>query len=142
MQRFYALLLSMLVLVAHADNNSVLGKVVQFSSNKGHYTFQFAQSDGGADVMPGCRHLEIEVRYTIMPQTWLPFAHSNYPTRKQTNTAITFLKRALRESREIYFSSIANGLSPTKSHCTFISRALALEYQGDKELIVSFYGKE
>jgi hypothetical protein len=142
MQRFYALLLSMIVLAAHADNNSALGKVVQFSSNKGHSAFQFAQSEGGADVMPGCRRLQVEVHYAVMPKTWLPFTHSNYPTKKQTDTAINFLKRALREGREIYFSGVANGLSPAKSQCAFISKALALEYQGDKELIVSFYGKD
>jgi hypothetical protein len=142
MKRFYILLLLMLSLFVQADANSALGKVVQFSANRDKYTFQFAQSEGGEDLMPGCRRLEVEIRYGLAPQAWLPFRHSNYPTKKQTQAAITFLKKALREGREIYFSSVANGLSPTKAHCVFASRALVLEYQGEKELIVSYYGKE
>jgi hypothetical protein len=132
----------MLALTVQAENNSALGKVVQFASNKGQYTFQFVQSEGGEDILPGCRQLKVEVRYALAPKAWLPFTHSNYPTKKETNTAINFLKKALREGREIYFSSVSNGLFPTKAHCTFASRALALEYLGEKELIVSYYGKE
>jgi len=138
MQRFYPLMLSLLALTAHADNNSALGKVAQFASNKGQYTFQFVQSQGGADIIPGCRKLTVDVRYTLAPQTWLPFTHANYPTKKETKAAITFIKRALREGREIYFSSVASDSPSTTTHCTVASRALALEYRGEKELILSY----
>jgi hypothetical protein len=124
---------------AGADNGAVLGKVVQFSANQGSYTFQFAQSAGGKELMPGCRQLQIEVRYEPVSQYWRAFRNANYPTKAQTKAAINFLKKSLRERREIYFSSFSNGLAPTATRCVFTSRALALEYWGEKELVVSYY---
>jgi hypothetical protein len=92
--------------------------------------------------MPGCRQLQIEVDYAPVSQYWRSFRHANYPTKAQTKAAISFLKKSLRERREIYFSSVGNGLAPKTTRCAFISRALALEYWGEKELVVSYYGKE
>jgi hypothetical protein len=122
-----------------ADDGSVLGKVVQMSSERGRYTFQFAQDDGGPDLMPGCRKLEIEVRYTYRPQNWLPFVHSEYPSKKQTEKVVTFLKRVLREGREIFFGPVGEGFAPVPGEtCSFVSHALALEYRGERELVLSY----
>jgi hypothetical protein len=125
-----------------ADDGSALGKIVQMSSDRGHYTFQFAQGDDGPDLMPGCRKLEIEVHYTYRPQNWLPFVHSEYPSKKQTDSVVAFLKRALREGREIYFGLAGKGFAPVPGEtCSFVSQALALEYRGERELVMSFAGK-
>lgn len=125
-----------------ADDGSVLGKVVRMSSDRGHYTFQFAQDEAGPDLMPGCRHLEIEVRYSYRPRNWLPFVRSEYPSKKQTDNVVAFLKRALREGREIFFGPVGEGFAPVPgATCSFVSHALALEYRGERELVMSFYAK-
>jgi hypothetical protein len=138
-----ALLTAFLILpvYAAADNVSALGKVVQLSADQGKYTFQFVQRDGEPDLVEGCRTLDIELRYTYRAETLLPFARGNYPTRKQTTAAVTFLKRALREGREIYLGSAGIGFYPVGKPCTFASHALTLEYRGERELVVSYYGK-
>jgi len=124
---------------SRADDDSVLGKVVQMSSDRGLYAFQFEQSDGGPDLMPGCRKFEVEVRYSYRPQNWLPFVHSEYPSKKQTGGVVTFLKRALREGREIYFGTVGAGFAPVPGEsCSFVSQALALEYRGERELVLSY----
>ncbi|HSB96379.1 MAG TPA: hypothetical protein VLC91_08030 [Spongiibacteraceae bacterium] len=129
-------------LVNGADDNVALGSVVQFSANRGLYAFQFQQNADGTDLMPGCRKLTVQVRYTLAPQALLPFSKTNYPSRKQTQVAINFLKRALRERREIYFGGVGHGLYPTAGSCSFKSNALLLEYRGDKEQVLSYYGKK
>lgn len=135
------LMLSLLPLRAAAADVSALGKVVQLSSEQGAYTFQFVQRDGGPDLVAGCRTLDIELRYTARAENWLPFVRGSYPTRKQTAATIAFLKRALREGREIYLGSAGDGFYPVGKPCTFASHALTLEYRGERELVVSYYAR-
>jgi hypothetical protein len=139
-----AVLASMLTLMpacALAADKSVLGKVVQLSADQGSYVFQFEQRAGESELMPGCPTLDIELQYSYRPDTWIPRARGAYPTRKQTNAVVAFLKRALREGREIYLGSTGGGLFPLEKPCTFASHALTLEYRGERELVLSYYGK-
>lgn len=143
--RALALLLMLAVVAprgaAEPEPGSVLGKVVQLSAEQGRYTFQFEQRQGDAELIPGCRRLDIELHYTYRPETWLPLVRGTYPTRRQTNAAVTFLKRALREGREIYLGRAGDGLYPSGRPCAFASHALTLEYRGERELVMSYYGK-
>lgn len=137
-----AVMVSLLIAAPRAAaEGSALGKVVQLSADQGKYTFQFVQREGEPDLVEGCRTLNIELRYTSRAETWLPFARGSYPTRKQTTAAVIFLKRALREGREIYLGSAGAGFYPVGKSCTFASHALTLEYRGERELVVSYYGK-
>jgi hypothetical protein len=138
-KRLGMLIFGLLAFATHAQQGSVLGTVTQFSANQGRYNFQFVQSAGDRDLMPGCRQLQIEVRYQPVSQYWRSFRNANYPTQAQTKAALNFLQKSLRERRQIHFSSFGNGLAPTATRCTFTSRALALEYWGEKELVVSYY---
>lgn len=124
-----------------AEPGSVLGKVVQLSAEHGRYTFQFEQRDGDPELMPGCRRLDIELHYTYRPDTWLPLMRGTYPSRHQTSVAVDFLKRALSEGREIYLGRVGDGLNPSGKPCAFASHALTLEYRGEHELVMSYYGK-
>jgi hypothetical protein len=124
---------------ALAAEKSVLGKVVQLSADHDKYSFQFEQRTGEPELMPGCQKFDIELHYRYRPETWLPLAGGTYPTKKQTTAVVTFLKRALREGREIY---LGGSLAPIDKPCTFASHALTLEYRGERELVMSYYGKE
>jgi hypothetical protein len=117
---------------------SVLGRVVQLSAEQGRYSFQFEPREGEPELMPGCRTLDIELHYRFRPETWLPLARGTYPSRKQTDAVVVFLKRALREGREIY---LGGDLAPIDKPCTLASHALLLEYRGERELVLSYYGK-
>jgi hypothetical protein len=133
-----ALVLALAPPCALAAETSVLGKVVQLSADRGKYSFQFEQRAAEPELVPGCRTLDIELHYRYRPETWLSLARGNYPSRKQSDAALVFLKRALREGREIY---LGGGFSPIDKPCTFASHALALEYRGERELVLSYYEK-
>lgn len=137
-----ALLVVMAARCEAAQPGSVLGRVVQLSADQDRYLFQFEQRAGDPELVPGCRRLDIELRYTYRPDTWLPLVRGNFPSRKQTNAAVAFLKRALREGREIYLGSASGGLLPLGRPCTFASHALTLEYRGERELVMSYYAKD
>jgi hypothetical protein len=144
MQRFDSIRATVLALVLApacvlAAETSVLGKVVQLSAERGKYSFQFEQREAEPELVPGCRTLDIELHYRYRPETWLPLAHGDYPSRKQSDAVVVFLKRALREGREIY---LGGGFSPIEKPCTFTSHALALEYRGERELVLSYYEKQ
>lgn len=124
---------------ALAAEKSVLGKVVQLTAEQDKYSFQFEPRPGEPELMPGCHKLDIELRYRFRPDSWL--SRDAYPSKKQTATVVAFLKRALREGREIYLGSVSGGLFPLEKSCTFASHALTLEYRGERELVVSYYGK-
>jgi hypothetical protein len=134
-----ALLLALAPACALAAEKSALGKVVQLTAEQGRYSFQFEQRDGEPELMPGCRKFDIELRYTYRPETWLPLARGAWPSRKQTDTVVAFLKRALREEREIY---LGGDLFALDEPCRFTSQALTLEYRGEREFVVSFHGKK
>lgn len=117
----------------------MLGKVVQLTAEQDTYSFQFEPRADEPELIPGCRKLDIELRYRYRPEAWL--SRGDYPSKKETAAVVAFLKRALREGREIYLGSAGGGLFPTDKPCTFASHALTLEYRGERELVVSYYGK-
>lgn len=136
-----ASLLALGTACAQAAEKSVLGKVVQLSAERGSYVFQFEPRAGESELAPGCSKLDIELHYSYRPDIWLPLARGAYPSRKQTDAVVVFLKRALREGREIYLGSAKGDLVAAGTPCTFASHALALEYRGERELVVAYYGK-
>lgn len=136
-----AVLLALAAVCAQAAEPSALGKIVQLSAEQGRYVFQFESRADEPELAAGCRKLDIELRYTYRPDTWLPLARGTYPSRRQTDAVVGFLKRALREGREIYLGSAKGRLVPAGKPCTFASHALALEYRGERELVVAYYGK-
>ena len=135
-----ASLLALGAVCAQAQEKSVLGKIVQLSAEQGRYAFQF-EPRAGEQLVAGCSRIDIELRYSYRPDTWLPFARGTYPSRKQTDAVVGFLKRALREGREIYLGSAKGELVSAGKPCKFASHALALEYRGERELVVAYYGK-
>jgi hypothetical protein len=136
-----ALLLTLLPVCALAAEPSVLGKIVQLAADRDKYSFQFEPRASEPELIPGCRKLDIELRYRYRPEAWLPLSRGAYPSKKETAMVVAFLKRALREGREIYLGSASGGLFPLEKSCTFASHALTLEYRGERELVVSYYGK-
>lgn len=133
-----AFLLAPGISCVHAADKSALGKIVQLSAQRGTYTFQFEPRAGEPELAPGCSKLDIELHYSYRPDIWLSLARGAYPSRKQTDAVVVFLKRALSEGREIY---LGGGFLPVDKPCTFASHALALEYRGERELVLSYYGK-
>ncbi len=135
MRTLGALLLCLLSNVAVAGGDAVPGRVTSFSGADGSYRFHFVQTDNRAELVKGCKELDVQVSYERVPWfSWLPFVHSSHPTREETDAAASYLLSASREKREVYFGYLGNGLAPTGAPCSFLSRGLSLH--GKEPIIV------
>jgi hypothetical protein len=122
---------------ALAGGDYVPGRVANFSGDDGSYAFTFAAD---RELVQGCQTLEVRVRYSRVPwYSWLPFVHTSHPTKDQTDLAAAMLRQAAQTSRSVLFGYVGYGLVPSGERCTFVSRGLVLERDGDFEVVLSFH---
>ncbi len=123
MRTLSALLLCLMPNVAVAGGDAVPGKVSSVSGADGNYQFHFVQTANRAELISGCKELDVKVSYERVPWfSWLPFVHSSHPTREKTDEAASYLLNASRENRDIYLGYMGSGLIPAGTPCSFLSR--------------------
>jgi hypothetical protein len=138
MRNLVALFLSLPAL-ANAGGDYVSGKVRGFSGDDGEYSFTFAP-DGRLVGFEGCQSFTVNVTYERVPwYSWLPFMHTNHPSKAQTKFAAELLRKAEQSSEPILFGYLGYGLVPSTGHCTFKSKGLALEHDADREFVISYH---
>ncbi len=126
--------------LAVAGGDSVLGKVDRLAGKDGNYSFTFAQTDERSALMPGCQKLEVKVEYGGVPwYSWLPFVQTSHPAREETDEAASYLLKAQRDGREVYFGYMGGGLRRASRPCSFISKGLLLYPPDKKDHVLSFH---
>lgn len=125
---------------ALAGGDFARGKVVAFSNDSGSYSFQFSPTERRSLLLTGCSEFNVKVEYKRVPWFgWLPFVHSSHPTKRQTETAASFLRAANQSGQEVYFGYMGYGLVPKASDCSFSSRGLDLEQSRGMQIVLSYH---
>jgi hypothetical protein len=126
-------------IIGHAGGDYVSGKVSGFTGSGGDYSFMFA-ADRTLVGFEACRVFKIQVTYQRVPWfSWLPFVHTNHPTREQTNVAAAALKQAAETDRPALFGYLGSGLVASGVPCTFKSKGLSLNHDSGNEFVLSFH---
>lgn len=125
---------------ALAGGDYVLGKIVNFSRVGDSYFFTFVQSDGGKELLTGCRKFNVSVTYERVPWfSWLPVVHSAHPTKQKTEEAAHYLRSSSQSGQEIYFGYMGYGLVLKDTPCSFKSRGLENVQHDGKQLVLSYH---
>lgn len=132
-------MIALLPSLALAGGDYVSGKVSSFSGNDGTYTFTFVAKKTLVGLEQ-CQSLTVNVEYGRVPwYSWLPFVHTNHPTKAQTESAASLLQTAHRASQPILFGYLGYGLVPSRVPCTFKSKGLAVESDRGREFVLSYH---
>jgi hypothetical protein len=132
-------LIALLPSLALAGGDYVSGRISRFSGKDGDYTFTFV-ADQALVGLEQCQSLQVNVEYGRVPwYSWLPFVHTNHPTKAQTESAASVLQAAHRTSRPILFGYLGYGLVLSSAPCTFKSKGLAIENDRGHEFVLSYH---
>lgn len=132
-------LIALLPSLALAGGDYVSGRISSFSGEDGVYAFTF-EAEQTLVGLEQCRSLKVNVEYALVPwYSWLPFVHTNHPTKAQTESAGSFLQAAYRTSRPILFGYLGYGLVPSSAPCAFKSKGLAIENDRGREFVLSYH---
>ena len=139
MKRVTVVVALLLPSLAVAGGDYVSGKVSEFSGKDGVYAFTFVAERTLAGLEQ-CQSLKVRVEYGRVPwYSWLPFVHTNHPTKAQTDSAAFLLQSAHQTLEPILFGYLGSGLVPSTAPCTFKSKGLAVERDRGNEFVLSFH---
>jgi len=132
-------LIALLPVLALAGGDYASGKVRSFSGKDGVFTFTFV-TEQRLVGLEQCQSLTVNVEYGRVPwYSWLPFVHTNHPTKAQTESAASLLQDAHRASKPVLFGYLGYGLIPSSAPCTFKSKGLAIEHDSGHEFVLSYH---
>jgi hypothetical protein len=133
-------LLVLLPAFCFAGGYAVAGRVKSMAQQGDVYTIDFIQTGNEPELVKDCKEINITLKYSRVPWfSWIPFIKSNHPTKRETIESIEYLKKANKDNQTIYFGYMGNGLVPTGQKCSFKSKALKIEVDDGKWLVLSYH---
>ena len=133
--------MALVALPAVAGGDFVKGSITNFVGRDGDYAFRFEQTEAGSELEAGCRGFVVSVRYARVPwYSWLPFIHTDHPTREQTIAAAEYLADASHSHALVNFGYMGSGLAPTGEKCSFRTKGLRLEKEGSESIVLAYHG--
>ncbi len=114
--------------LSFAGGDAVTGNVTDVSAKDGKTIIHFMQpSNARTELISGCKEIEVTVHYARVPWfSWMPFVATSHPSKKETEEAIEYLKKAKLNNQQINFGYMGYGLVPTGDKCSFKSKGLRI----------------
>jgi hypothetical protein len=124
-----------------AGGDYVSGNIVGITEQDGKYIIRFVQTDNTRpELMNGCKEIETTVQYSRVPWfSWLPIISSSHPSRKETDKAIEYMKKAKKDNQMIYYGYLGMGLVPTAVKCSYKSKGLRVIHDRGVTSVLSYH---